>query len=387
MAHTRLRPSASPAGRNSSAIRTWHQGREPRALSAVASITNHMRETTTNEHLEAEPTLPRSPQAVGGGWRTGQDRTRLLVTHLWDGRCGHCGVSLVAVEEIGVTAFPLDVDHAHPRMLGGRDELTNYIASCYVCNRSRQADPLRNQTTAAMLDRARHTLREDFDDYQDHVLETDPAFSDPFWTALRCADHDWHIYGSPAQHDCQAQAGDLLRGVPSEEEWWSRFGTRSSEVLQATSATAQRHGMASRDSWEVLWHLPRYALDADHALKLVQTMSTPAQYRSLSPAPMHLLGATLPLAATNSSASARRRDFKATLKLHQQLKNHGIHWLGIARLWTQRHWPSSHLFYHRRAVLALAASGKRQSIAQVATLDTSRAVDEYLEQIGLNLTK
>ncbi len=326
--------------------------------------------------------MPRSPKAIGGGWKTGQDRTRLLVTHLWDGRCGHCGVSLVAVEELGVTAAPLDVDHAHPRTLGGRDELTNYIASCHVCNRSRQAGPLKNETTAPMLDRARHTLREDFDDYRDRVLDTDPAFSDPFWTAIRCVDHEWHIYGSPAHHDCRARAGDLLRGVPSNEEWWSRFGTRAPEALQAANAAAQRHGMTSLESWEVLWHLPRYALDADHALELVQTMSTPAQYRSLSPAPEHLLGAILPLAATNTSASARRRDFKATLKLHQQLKNHGVHWLGIARLWTKRRWPSSHLFYHRRAVLTLAASGKRKSIEHLASLDTSRAVDVYLEQVG-----
>lgn len=332
--------------------------------------------------LASEKRGTQSRQAAIGSWKTGQDRTRLLVTHLWDGRCGHCGVPLVAVEELGVAAAPLDVDHALPRALGGRDELSNYIASCHACNRSRQAGPLKNKATAPKLDRARHTLRECFDDYQDLVLATDPAFNHPFWTALRCADHEWHVYGSPAHQDCQSRARAIMGVVPSAHAWWSRFGSRSAEVLHSANVAAVQHGMTLLESREVLGHLPRYSRDADHALELLQTMSKPEHYRDVSPAPELLLSAILPLAATNTSASARRRDFRATLHLHHELKNDDIHWLGIARLWTERGWPSSHLFYHRRAVLELAAPGKRNGIAQLARLHTSRAVDEYLQTIG-----
>lgn len=365
--------------------RRRHEHGEARALSAVSPITDCMREAN-NERAEAEAPAIWLPKAVGCGWKTGQDRTRLLVTYLWDGRCGHCGASLVRVEELGVTAAPLDVDHAHPRMLGGRDELTNYIASCHVCNRSRQAGPLANEATATMLDRARRALREEFDYYRKRALTTDPAFSEPFWTAWRCADHEWHIYGSPAHEDCLGRARHLSEEILSRE-WCSRFGSRSSEVLQAANVAAQRHGLVGLEPREVLTLLPGYAFNADHALKLLQSVSTPAQYRNLSPAPMFELSAIVPLAATNTSSSVRRRDFEATLELHQQLQNHGIHWLGIARLWTKRRWPSHQLFHHRRAVLALAASERRKSISHLATLDTSRAVDEYLEQVGEGLSR
>lgn len=323
----------------------------------------------------------------GRDWRTGQDRTRLLVTYLWDGRCGHCLRPLVLVHELPVAAVPLDVDHIRPKACGGRDELMNYIASCAGCNRSRQANLIDNRTTILSILRMQRAVLEDFSGYWEQAANTDPAFDKPFWTAVRCADHDWHVSGSPGHNDCQAHALSHDEGVYSTEEWCSRFGSRSREVLEAATSALRRHGLGSDDSWEVLSHLPRYAVDADHALKLVQTIPTPVGYRDLEPAPEHLLSVTVPLATTNTSASARRRDHKATRELHAHLKEFGIDWIGVARLWTQRRWPSSHLFYHRSAILELAKSGKRKGLAALADLDSAKTVDLYLTGIGSDLSR
>ena len=42
------------------------------------------------------------------------------------GRCEACGVS--------IQERSIEVDHIHPKSLGGKDDLSNYQALCYVCN-------------------------------------------------------------------------------------------------------------------------------------------------------------------------------------------------------------------------------------------------------------
>lgn len=157
-----------------------------------------------------------------------------MVTHLWDGRCGHCDVPLVTIAEYEIHPMPLDVDHAQPDGLGGADALMNYIASCDSCNRSRQQKPIDRAETVERLLRARKALIEDFDDHWTSASSTDPAFSRPFWTGVRCADHDWHIHSSPAYWDCRATLGAMSKRVPSPEEWWSRFGARSATSARDT---------------------------------------------------------------------------------------------------------------------------------------------------------
>lgn len=362
---------------------TWT--RPPGTLSVPVGRTDRMRGIAHNDSMDDRRLGTRAAQLPGAGWRTGQDRTRLLVTYLWDGRCGRCARPLVRLHELGLAPAPLDVDHVLPTDLGGRDELVNYMASCASCNRSRQARLICDDAVIRGVLRMRWAVRESFDDYWERATATDPAFEAPFWTAIRCADHGWHIDGSPAHLDCSGQARIHRQEVFSPQEWWSRFGSRSREVLDAAATSSRRHGLGDLDAWAVRAHLPRYARSPEHALALLNRIATPDRYRVLVPAPDHLLSVTVPLAAYNTAASARRRDNKATLALHARLKEVDIDWLGIARLWTQRHWPSSHLFYHRSAVLELAASGKRSALADLASLDAARAVDRYLADIRFNL--
>lgn len=336
------------------------------------------------EHQAMEITSVPPSSLPGFGWRTNQDRTRLMVIHLWDGRCGHCDVPLVDIEEFHIHPMPLDVDHAQPYGLGGADALMNYIASCDTCNRRRQQKSIDRAETIERLLRVRAALTEEFDDHWNSASSTDPAFSKPFRTGVRCADHDWHILSSPAYWDCRAAIGDLSKAVPSPEEWWSRFGSRSVSVLKAAKLAAQNHGLTGIQPWEVLSHLPRYAIDAHHAATLLATQTTPASFRSLEPAESYLLSVIVPLAATNTAASARRRDNMVARDLHAHLIEHGIDWIGLARLWTARRWPSSHLFFHRKSVLRLATSGKRANLMRLKAFDTARAVDTFLESVGID---
>lgn len=258
----------------------------------------------------------------------------------------------------------------------------NYLASCARCNRKRQARLIDDAGTTRGVLRAREAILHGFDDYRERAAATDPAFAEPFWTGVRCADHDWHIYGSPGYDDCRALVVDLWHTVPVPEEWWSRFGSRSQEVLDASVLALERHGLDPVDAWTVLAHLPRYASSADHAFQLVRGLSTPAAYRGLHPAPSYLLSLTVPLAATNAASSARRRNFSAAKELHSHLKEVGIDWFGLAQLWTRRRWPSSHLFYHRAAVVELAAGGKQANLDALSALETARAADLYLAGIA-----
>lgn len=59
------------------------------------------------------------------------DAHRRTVFHMFDGRCAYCGRPLT-LERRGDTAF--QVDHLHPRYLGGADELDNLIPACRICN-------------------------------------------------------------------------------------------------------------------------------------------------------------------------------------------------------------------------------------------------------------
>lgn len=57
---------------------------------------------------------------------------RRAVLEKYGGRCAYCGRTLTAGRK-GDTAF--QVDHLHPRYLGGTDDLDNLVPACQLCNR------------------------------------------------------------------------------------------------------------------------------------------------------------------------------------------------------------------------------------------------------------
>ena len=57
---------------------------------------------------------------------------RETVLEKYGGRCAYCGRQLTAGRK-GDTAF--QVDHLHPRYLGGTGNLDNLVPACQLCNR------------------------------------------------------------------------------------------------------------------------------------------------------------------------------------------------------------------------------------------------------------
>lgn len=56
---------------------------------------------------------------------------RLDVFDKYGGRCAYCGVTLT-LDRKGDNAF--QVDHLHPRYLGGTNDLDNLVPACRICN-------------------------------------------------------------------------------------------------------------------------------------------------------------------------------------------------------------------------------------------------------------
>lgn len=56
---------------------------------------------------------------------------RMAVLDRYGGRCAYCGATLTLGRK-GDTAF--QVDHLHPRYLGGTDEMDNLVPACRICN-------------------------------------------------------------------------------------------------------------------------------------------------------------------------------------------------------------------------------------------------------------
>ena len=57
--------------------------------------------------------------------------SRRAVFEKYGGRCAYCGTPLTLGQK-GDTAF--QVDHLHPRYLGGTDEMENLVPACRICN-------------------------------------------------------------------------------------------------------------------------------------------------------------------------------------------------------------------------------------------------------------
>lgn len=91
--------------------------------------------------------LPVVQRCARCGWvaddmRETPQTNRGSIAHLralvWDnsaGRCYHCGGALHPISDF-------EVDHLHPRAQGGGNEITNLVASCRSCNRSKGAKRL-----------------------------------------------------------------------------------------------------------------------------------------------------------------------------------------------------------------------------------------------------
>lgn len=336
-----------------------------------------------------EPTLP----VV---WRRDHPRTRLVVLHLWDGRCGHCGTSLLSSDESeyepeGFRGAPFQVDHIRPFSHGGPDAIANYIAACDVCNRDRSNKLITEVATRRNIAFVRNFIaREDFPSYVERVCEIDPAIRDlAYFSMVRCFEHDWHIYGSPFQVRCFNRCQRNFPGVLGFE-WWSRFGLLSDSVREIVGENLHIRGVVRGYDW---WQrpngwqltLPRYCRSPFDIAEVLAAVDTIGDRPTTEPAPECLFGAVHDLSASNQRRAlnkSARSSIENLTKLDCYI-DYGVKSKALMRLWLDKRWPTHLLFDYPAAVERIQLRGElRKRIAELQKLSTRQQAEKYLQQIA-----
>jgi len=329
-------------------------------------------------------------------WHLNHPRTRLVVLHQWDGRCGHCETPLLTadVDEYEIGRFdeaPFEVDHITPRSLGGLDAITNFIASCDRCNNSRSNGPITNTATLRKIALVRKFIAsEDFSHYVATVSKMERAITDrAYFSMTRCFEHQWHIHDSPFQQSCFAFCQKRFPGELGFE-WWSRFGALSDYVRRIVGENLHiRDVVRGYDWWRQPegWHLmlPRYCNTPFDIASVLDSVETIGDRPSTEAAPMWQFGASHQLSPSNQR---RALSMSTTTSIEETLQvdcfvESGLTSKALLRLWRQKRWGDRLLFEYRTAVLIIQAPGNmRTSLAALRKLDTEREAEEFLKRIG-----
>lgn len=329
-------------------------------------------------------------------WRLNHPRTRLVVLHLWDGRCGHCETPLLTagVDEYETGLFdesPFEVDHIAPQSLGGLDAITNFIASCERCNNSRSNRPITNAETLGKIALVRKFIAsEDFSHYVATVSKMERAITDrAYFSMVRCFEHEWHIHDSPFQQACYAFCQRHFRGDLGVE-WWSRFGALSDDVRHIVGENLHiRDVVRGYDWWQnpegLQLMLPRYCHTPFDVASVLESVETIGDRPPTEAAPMWQFGATHQLSPSNQR---RALSMSATVSIDATLQvdcfvESGLTSRALLRLWRQKRWGDRLLFEYRAAVQILQTPGNmRRNLAELRKLDTEREAEDFLKRVA-----
>lgn len=321
-----------------------------------------------------------------GIWATGDYRARITAVAITDGRCFHCAGALLDFDEDGPSspaALPLNVDHAVPRAAGGRDRVTNYVAACESCNKSRQDTPLSPEAARraaglwADLDIRHVTV---------HSRQVDEYLGQAVLRCASCALHLWHVEGSPAHLSC---VESVLRDVEPElrsmfpdrgRTWAGVFGVRSREVLVRTVESALWASPAERQA--VLVQLPRVL--CRNLQRIDDVLTNARDYRDLRddaaercPDVFSGLLALAPTTATRRALARVTADAREAALDYQAFT--GVRWRAIFRLFLSRNWPTHLLYDHRNRVIALTARQRRHMLSELERIGTVAELFSYFE--------
>lgn len=314
-------------------------------------------------------------------WRTRDWDARLIVVWLWDGRCAHCDVPLVRVD--GMPCGDLHLDHATPQSLGGTHQLSNYLASCSVCNTRRQDDQLSSPRVLKNLSVARALVEsEDFPDLQETLLASteDWLYRSLHLTGYRCAIHRWHLADSIAQRSCYERAlGANYQHLGVE--WWSRFGLESVHVWWSVTEYLANLGVRATPPLlrSLRLNLPRYCRSSDEWGTVLPRVLDCAPG---NPAPSHLAEISLPVSATfrtNAERSVRMTRVRREIEVW---RSEGIDVpQSMMKLWISRHWPGDLIGAYATSVNRISAEGPKRHVARMADLQNWEAARGYLIQL------
>ncbi|OHT78140.1 hypothetical protein BKG69_15960 [Mycobacteroides chelonae] len=313
--------------------------------------------------------------------------------HLWDGRCGHCGASLLTSDEVeGITEEPFEVDHIEPRSCGGLDTITNYMAACWSCNNSRRDAQITDARTCRRIDFIRSFVdSEGFPAFIAGVIANfERAIRDhAYFLLARCFDHSWHVYGSPFQAECHASCDSRFDGF-LRDEWWSRFGSYSAWAQHVVGENLHIRGLVRGFNW---WQcadgldttLPRYCRSPFEIADVLGTMEHLGDRPPSEAAPMwqfsafHTLSGSVQRRALSMADSAAA----ASLAVNKDLVDHGIHSPALRRLWAEKQWPTSHLIYYSEAARLIQTPGQLQGhLRALRKLTTGSQAEDYLRWLS-----
>lgn len=324
-------------------------------------------------------------------WRRDHPRTRLVVLHLWDGRCGHCGTSLLTSEEVpGITEAPYEVDHTVPSSVGGGDNVTNYIAACWSCNNGRRAKPIMDARVLANLRVVREfVLHDDFDAFVHRVCQVDTAIRDhAYFSMVLCFEHGWHVIDSPFQRHCFAQCQQRFPGRLNRE-WWSRFGLLSHHVRLIVGENLYIRGIVRGNDWwseSQGWDmtLPRYCRSPFDISQVLCSVDRIGAQPTTEPAPEYLFGASHRLSLTTQRRALRQSErlSVANMLALADFVDNDITSQALLRLWTSKHWPTYLLFSYPNAVRRIQTWGRlRAYLRALRRLSTRFEAETYLREL------
>lgn len=325
-----------------------------------------------------------------GKWPTTAARTRLVTTRLWDGRCGHCGTQLIS-NEFSRKPPVIEVDHFVPRSHAGIDHPGNYVAACHDCNHARSNDPVRDPNVIAHMTEIADFVHSDgFEDFVCQSMELDQAINDgALMVAVRCVEHGWHLEDSPQAVRCFEESTRALPLEYQNDEWWSRFGQRSAEVLAAVNEHLHAADLNSQEHFHI-WgglhlDLPRYSTSPDTAASTLDAMIRHGR-DTLQPAPSWFVYGRLPLGASNDSRARSRSLTLDVATAFEFWKDHGVTSKELLRFWMQNHCPTHLLADYPDAVRLIHRTGVRKHIKALSKYvalprwDRSRAFELYLAE-------
>lgn len=324
-------------------------------------------------------------------WRRDHPRTRLVVLHLWDGRCGHCGTSLLTSEEVpGITEAPYEVDHAVPASVGGADDVSNYIAACRSCNNNRRAKPIADLRVLADLDAVREfVIHDEFDVFVQRVCQVDTVIRDhAYFSMVLCFEHAWHINDSPFQRRCFARCQRRFPGRLNPE-WWSRFGMLSHHVRLVVGENLYIRRMvrgydwwSQPQGWEMT--LPRYCHSPFDIIQVLCSVDKIGARPTTEPAPEYLFGASHQLSLTNQRRALRQSERLgvANMLAIADFVENGITSPALLSLWSSKHWPTDLLFSHPNAIKRILTQGQlRAHLKALRRLRTRFEAETYLREL------
>jgi HNH endonuclease len=329
-------------------------------------------------------------------WHRDHPRTRMVVLHLWDGRCGHCGAPLLSSNESefepdGFRGAPFQVDHIKPSSHGGPHAIANYIAACDACNRRRSNGLITDAAIHSTIEFVRNFIAsEEFPSYVEGVSEIDSAIEDrAYFSMVRCFVHDWHVLGSPFQVQCFNKCQRHFPGILGLE-WWSRFGLLSHSVRQIVGENLHIRGVVrgydwwqQPDGWDLM--LPRYCRSPFDIAEVLSAVDTIGDRPRTEPAPECFFGAVHGLSIGNQRRALSRSlscSVDELLRLDCYI-DYGVTSKALVLLWRRKRWPTHLLFDYPASVQTIQLRGElRRRMGELQKLTTRQQAEDYLQQIA-----